>query len=828
MRVPFDDNTWYVRGARQKVGQTPNRWELWGPWLILGALFLALSLGLGLLLYRELGSTLFNQWESALVSSAQDRAKGLQTYFEEERKQLNVIAHYPTLHTVLGQPPSGPPSYPAAEGPVLHLHKLLESASRYNDYLGIWVLDADGRPFLEEARGEALDPELLSWANHHESSLKFASFQSSPGLYFYQRVVVGGKPIGALLAAKRCAEVKNLIQDIQQEGESIEVLLARPEGDRLLSLFPSDKQLPALKPSDLSKNILRVPGAGSYLVASSPVGESPYLTVCLLDNEKLTSHRDRFWAAMALVATSLVAGMGLIAFGYHKQQRMVQDLRRLKAEARLGSLMTSAPDPILFLDSHERIQFHNPMAESVLRYPSEEFEGLTFSDIQAEGTCLAEIVQESSGPMQVTDLLTKSGERVPVELHSQELHSGGETSTLVVARDLTERLKAQAEIDHSKRCLSEAQKMEAVGRFAGGIAHDFNNLLTVIGGYAESVREIQGEEELAKELLHAVARAKELTGQLLTFSRKKPTKPKTFELSGLLEKNLAMVRRLLPADAKLDWEPGEGEFWVHLNPGQAEQLLLNLVINARDAVGGTGRVGVRLLKRTLALPLEWAGGELPPGDYNLLRVQDDGCGIDKETLHKIFEPFFTTKPMGQGTGLGLSTVFGILKNAGAGVVVESSPGEGARFDVYLPRETAPEPAIPQSEESGKEKGRPCRIALAEDEPALRKLLVRTLTRAGFEVDVAENGKAAVETFGPKASQYDLLITDIVMPGVRGPEVAKVMEASNPKIRVIFMSGYGGDSFRGMTNLKGRFLQKPFSPVKLVELIRTLPEELRSA
>jgi PAS domain S-box-containing protein len=362
--------------------------------------------------------------------------------------------------------------------------------------------------------------------------------------------------------------------------------------------------------------------------------------------------------------------------------------------------------------------------------------------------------------------------------------------------------------------LRQAQKMEAIGRLAGGIAHDFNNLLTVILGYTEAVSIRLGPENPLQrkvcEISKAGERAARLTSQLLAFSRKQILQPRNVDINEVISSSDGMLRRLIGEDLDLllSLDPAAGK--VYADPGQLEQVLLNLAVNSRDAMPDGGFLSIETGR------VEIAGNGmagLPPGDYVLLEVSDSGCGMDEFTRQHLFEPFFTTKEPGRGTGLGLSTVYGIVQQSGGVILVDTAPGEGARFSIYLPRVESK-----ASEEQERVTAFVCApqrrgtILLVEDELAVRELAEEALAEAGYTVMSASLGLEAVRRAEECGSSIDLLITDVVMPGMSGPEVARHLIASSPSARVLYLSGYTDHPLLrgGALGDEAHFLQKPFT------------------
>ena len=393
--------------------------------------------------------------------------------------------------------------------------------------------------------------------------------------------------------------------------------------------------------------------------------------------------------------------------------------------------------------------------------------------------------------------------------------------------DRAERKRAEEALRQSEKQFRQSQKMEAVGRLAGGIAHDFNNLLTVIMGYSQVLlTELGPQHPLCgkiEETLKAGERAATLVRQLLTFSRKQSLDPKILSLNTAVTSLENLLHRLIGEDihlvSKLD--PTNGR--LRADQAQLEQVLVNLVVNARDAMPKGGTLTIETAEVELTRSPVYYLTPLPPGRYVRLAVSDTGCGMDRKTQSHIFEPFFTTKEEGKGSGLGLSTVFGIVTQCGGAIDVTSRVGHGTRFDLYFPKV---EPEV-ISDASIQPLGQPQRgtetILLVEDEPSVRTLVRDELRKLGYRVLEAKNGIEACLLATQQAGSFQLLLTDIVMPGMAGRELAQHLSVIKPDLRTLFMSGYLDDVgiMAGQEEGTSSFLQKPFTPEVLARAVRSL-------
>ena len=405
------------------------------------------------------------------------------------------------------------------------------------------------------------------------------------------------------------------------------------------------------------------------------------------------------------------------------------------------------------------------------------------------------------------------------------LHEPAVGGIVLNARDVTELRESQDQLLH-------AQRLDAVGRLAGGVAHDFNNLLTAIRGYSELMLvQLPSTDPLradAEEIARAAERAASLTRQLLAFSRRQLLQPMVLDLNSVVGEIENLLRRLIGEDVELvtSLDPLCGR--VKADPGQLEQVIVNLAVNARDAMPGGGALTIA----TQAVRLAEGEHGLAAGPYALLSVSDTGVGMDETTLSHLFEPFFTTKEQGKGTGLGLATVYGIVKQSGGDVVVESSRGRGSRFAVYLPQVVEPIEVVGEhSSRNGHERGSET-VLLVEDEDLVRGLARRVLQQQGYEVLEAPEAPVALALCSRHAGRIDLLLTDVVMPKMSGRQLATELAPLRPEMRVLYTSGYNEEAIgrRGVTDLGGAFLSKPFTPAALVRKVREVldqPLEIRS-
>jgi two-component system cell cycle sensor histidine kinase/response regulator CckA len=411
---------------------------------------------------------------------------------------------------------------------------------------------------------------------------------------------------------------------------------------------------------------------------------------------------------------------------------------------------------------------------------------------------------------------TRAGDLRQVLLSMEPLSLGGEPHVLLMVQDISDRLTLETQ-------LRQAQKMEAVGQLAAGVAHDFNNLLTVIIGNCEFLlmRHPAGDPSFKEinEVHQNALRAATLVGQLLAFSRKQTMQPKVLALNDVVGELAQMLRRLLREGIELKVEKDEALWPVHADEAQLSNALINLVVNARDAMPSGGSVSIRLANETVRTSSSLGSAIMPAGEYVRLEVTDTGIGMSKEIQSKIFDPFFTTKPVGQGTGLGLATVYGIVKQSGGFIDVRSDVGKGTSFLIYLPRHAGEMPQAVEAAPAARDVTGQDTILLVEDEEAVRSFAARALRMRGYNVLEASGGDEALEIVQGGA-EIHLIITDVVMPNMDGPTMVKHVKQIKPEIPVIFMSGYAEEAFRrdeGAGDI--HFLPKPFGLKQLAAKVK---------
>jgi PAS domain S-box-containing protein len=502
--------------------------------------------------------------------------------------------------------------------------------------------------------------------------------------------------------------------------------------------------------------------------------------------------------------------------------RIAADEAVRRSEARFRALIETSFDTITIIDREGRILYDSPTLERVLGLPAGGRTGRLImervhpDDAPRLREAWQSLLADPAAPVSLRyRVLDVEGRAHFIEATARNLIDDPAVGGVVVnARDVTERVRLEEE-------LRQAQKMEALGRLAGGVAHDFNNILTAIGGNLQLLLErLPGDDPLRPDLIEieeSAQRASALTRQLLALSRRQVLQPRVLDLNECVTRTERMLRRVIGEHIELstDLAPDLGS--VRADPGQVEQVVINLALNARDAMPSGGRLTVGTRNENVPDAPEARARRLRPGPCVVLSVSDTGRGITTEQLPHIFEPFFTTKGPGEGTGLGLSVVYSIVSQSGGAIDVATEPGRGTTFTVYLPRvegRPAPKPARPTAAPAGSASCR--RILLVEDDATVRSLAARVLTAAGHQLAVAEDGPTALRLFDSAPEPPDLLVTDIVMPGLNGWELAQTLQARRPGLKVLLISGYTREVVMPPERLEEGilFLEKPFSPEAL--------------
>jgi PAS domain S-box-containing protein len=539
-----------------------------------------------------------------------------------------------------------------------------------------------------------------------------------------------------------------------------------------------------------------------------------------------------------------LAGLAMLLLWWHRRERqrarhleeLTEQLKRSQAEMRareerFRSLVENAADTVSILDTENRVLYQSPSVRRMLGWNAWDLEGRDAfelvhpEDREQVARSLADLGKEPGDSSEVEFRLeSKDGSWRRVKaIFTNRLHDPAVQGIVCNMRDITQHKILE-------QLVRDADRIEAVGRLAGGIAHDFNNVLTALRGHAElALEEIQTNGSLrheVEEIVRSSERATALTQQLLAFSRQRVMQPKVIEPAPVLDGMLPMLRRLIGEDIELVTAIDSDASSIRVDPVQLEQVVMNLVVNARDAMPDGGRMTLQLADDGIT-PEEAAEYpyEVLAGPYTRLSVADTGRGMDEEVLSHVFDPFFTTKGQGEGTGLGLATLYGIVKQSGGYVWASSELGKGSRFDVFLP-------AVPQgasrtdADSAGsapRGRGQGEIILLVEDEDGVRRLVRKVLEKNGYRVMEAEAPALAIDMVRERTEHIDLLFTDVVMPGMSGGELSERLRELQPDLLTLFTSGYTEDQVvrRGVSAGEAEFLEKPFTPDQLLEQIQTM-------
>jgi PAS domain S-box-containing protein len=520
----------------------------------------------------------------------------------------------------------------------------------------------------------------------------------------------------------------------------------------------------------------------------------------------------------------LFFAVALLICWFNAALRATQESLR-RSESNFRSLVMNAPYGICRCNAMGILQDANPAMVAMFGYSSaNELTGRHLGSLYADAQQWFQTADYFHARREFNNLTTecvrKDGTSLVARISGRSIGAENKGNTFeIFMEDITETRTLEQQ-------LRQAQKMEAIGRLAGGIAHDFNNILMVISGYSEFLLERVGVDPQlrgpAQEISNATQRASSLTRQLLAFSRKQMLAPKILDLNEVVTENLKMLTRMIGEDIDLVMVPGPSIGAIRVDPGQIDQVIMNLAVNARDAMPQGGKLTIETSNVSLDENFARTHAPLEPGEYVMLAISDTGVGMDVETQSRIFEPFFTTKGA-KGTGLGLSTVYGIVKQSGGYIFVESQQQHGTSFRAYFPRVDVREEVATAQEAVGLPRPQLGQetILLVEDEVNLRRLARQYLETQGYKILEADDGAAALQIAAGYRATIDLLLTDVIMPGMNGRELAASIAASRPDVRVLYMSGYTENAIghNGLLDAGINLLQKPFSLPALKDKVR---------
>jgi two-component system, cell cycle sensor histidine kinase and response regulator CckA len=497
---------------------------------------------------------------------------------------------------------------------------------------------------------------------------------------------------------------------------------------------------------------------------------------------------------------------------------------------RLQVAIDQAGETIVITDTEGTIEYINPVAERVTGYSRQELIGSQtniFKSGQQDTALYDNLWATIAGGKNWTGRLINRRKDGSLFTEASTISpirnlAGNITSYVAVKRDITEKLLLEAQ-------LLQAQKMESVGRLAGGVAHDFNNMLSVILGFTQmAIDKIKPGSILHEDLLEvldAAKRSANITRQLLAFARKQTIAPRVLNLNETIEDMLKMLRRLLGEDINLVWRPQSSLWLTKIDPSQIDQLLANLCVNSRDAITGVGKITIETGHAVFDESYSARHIGAIPGKYVLLTVEDNGCGMVKEVQDNIFEPFFTTKKQGQGTGLGLATVYGIVKQNNGFITLYSEPGQGASFKIYLPQYDDLDGKMENEKDRYVQQGRGETVLVVEDEPAILRMTGKILENLGYVVHTAATVVEAIGLADTHRENIQLLIIDVVMPEMNGQELAELLRPRIPGLKFLFMSGYTSSviAAHGVLDEGIHFIHKPFSQKDLAEKVYAVLE-----
>ena len=513
-----------------------------------------------------------------------------------------------------------------------------------------------------------------------------------------------------------------------------------------------------------------------------------------------------------------------ITLDISERKRSEEEIK--EGEERLRAILEANPDPTVVYDAEGRTTYLNPAFTKIFGWTWEDLRGrrIPFVPENQVGISTAKIKElyAEGGPVKFeTKRLTKDGRIIDVVVSSAGIKNpAGQTVGMVVnITDVTEKKLLESQLRHS-------QKMEALGTFTGGIAHDFNNILQAISGFSQLILIAHGLSgkirSHAVEIHNAAHRGADLVKRLLTFSREVEPRLKPMDLNKAVSQSVLMLERIIPKMISIETDLGKNLKPVNGDPAHLEQIILNLGINARDAMPEGGRITIETRSYSATRHEDQGPPLLEEGNYTVLKFSDTGQGIDKETLDRIFEPFFTTKKFGQGTGMGLSSVYGIVQSHQGHITCHSQPGEGAVFRIYFPEisQAVPVPDQPRQADRAVTGGAET-ILLIDDEEPIRSLAEEMLVRQGYKVVTTPDGEGGIEVYSRMKGEIDLVILDLVMPGMGGQKTLEKLIEINPEIRVIIASGYSTppEMKKVMASGAADFIAKPYRLNNLLTLVR---------
>jgi PAS domain S-box-containing protein len=790
------------------------------PLLISGLLLVVIG-GFSWVAYRAVQQSAFEAAAERLERVTQELHDNLSSGLPRRVAEAQQLAAGPAIRSLIDTPSRHTRAAALAE---LTRFMSLDTA---NAAVEVW--DSAGERML--AAGRALPPLAPSAARALRDSAdgvagvaigSLRSLDTSLLFAVIARVTPGGRA-GYVVNWRRVGASPRALTQIREFiGSDAALFVGNTDGDVWTDLLRRVESPPV--PARSGAGLIeyqRLERTG-FVAWRMPIRGTPWHLLVEFPRERV------FAAARTLLRRLALVALGLIIIG-GAGASMVE--RRLQAsEGRLAAIVRGALDAHVTMDDHGTIVTWNPQAEALFGWPAPDVLGRPVADIivppahrEAHWRGLQHFLKSGEGPILNRRLellaLRRDGTEVAVELAVAPIRQGNSWIFSAFIRDITERNQLEQQ-------LRQAQKMEAVGRLAGGIAHDFNNLLTAIFGYADLLAEDLPPDSPAladvSEIRTAATRASALTRQLLAFSRQQVLQPVVLNVIDVVGDLENMLQRVLGEDVELEARCAADLGNIRADQGQLEQVILNLAVNARDAMPTGGKLTIETANVDLDEHYAQTHRPVVPGRYVMIAVSDTGVGMDAATQARIFEPFFTTKEPGKGTGLGLATAYGIVKQSGGYIWVYSEPGRGATFKIYLPRVDAPTDRVAAPPELGTVAGTET-VLLAEDDALLLPLARDVLKRLGYTVLEARTPADAVAVAKSHMGVIHLLISDVIMPGESGLQLARRLLETRPGLRVLFISGYSDEAIvrHGVLDPGTAFLQKPFTPAALGRKVREL-------
>lgn len=525
--------------------------------------------------------------------------------------------------------------------------------------------------------------------------------------------------------------------------------------------------------------------------------------------------------------------MNLSASLQHMRDSLRKNITDIEQkDEKIRALIACSPVALFSIDENQNVVIWTSSAERLLGWSSQEVLQKPLPAVPEDEkerflTMCDEVLQGKVVKGLELKQLKKDGSLFDASLSCAPIKEGdGEIVGIMGALlDISDRIAKELEHQSVQEQLVQAQKMESIGRLAGGVAHDYNNMLSVILGFAELTYNTlaPGDPNAGnlQEIIRAAVKSADITKKLLAFARKETITPEVLDLNLQIDSTLKMLRRLIGEDIELQWKPDTDLGLILIDTVQVDQILANLCVNARDSMQDGGKISIETGNISIDDSYCWSHPTFAPGDFVFLRISDTGVGIDKDSLENIFEPFYTTKKAGEGTGLGLSTVYGIIKQNKGFINVYSELGNGTTFTIYLPRHDAGQTAEPTVEMRPRYESRGETILLVEDERSILEMVKDMLEIQGYEVLIAESSETAIEAAREQSAQIDLLLTDVILHDMNGKELSQQITQIHPETKVVFMSGYPADVItrRGILDEGTHFLQKPFSQNELMKKLR---------